>query len=320
MQQRQLNGTDLTVSRICLGTMTFGSQTDRSAAGRMLDLAIGRGVNFLDTANVYNTGESERMLGEVLGARREQLVIASKVGMKVGDHPAGLKRAAIIKAAEDSLRRLNTDYLDVYYFHLPDWETPLEESLAAMDQLVREGKVRYPGSSNFASWQVCQMLWIAGKNGYRPVRVTQPMYNLLARRIEDEYLPCCRHFGVSTVVYNPLAGGLLTGKHTPGGPLPGTRFDGNQTYLDRYWKQLNFDAVSRLNAVAQSSGRTLVSLALNWILHHTAADCVILGASRYEQLEENLRSLEDGSLPPEAAAGCDEAWTLVKGPAPKYNR
>jgi aryl-alcohol dehydrogenase-like predicted oxidoreductase len=300
--------------------MTFGSQTDRAAACRMLDLALDRGVNFLDTANVYNAGESERMLGGVLGGRRGQVVLASKVGMKVGDHPAGLKRGAIVKAAEDSLRRLNTDYLDIYYFHLPDWDTPTEESLSAMDQLVREGKVRHPGSSNFASWQVCHMLWIAEKNGYRPVRVTQPMYNLLARRIDDEYLPCCRQFGVSTVVYNPLAGGLLTGKHKPGSPLPGTRFDSNQTYLDRYWNQLNFEAVSRLGAIAEASGRSLVSLALNWILHHTAADCVILGASRYEQLEENLRALDDGALQPGTVADCDAAWSLVKGPGPKYNR
>jgi len=320
MEQRQLTGTNLTVSRVCLGTMTFGSQTDRAAACRMVDLCLDRGINFFDTANVYNAGESERMLGEVLGARRAQVVLASKVGMKVGEHPAGLKRELMVKAAEDSLRRLKTDYLDLYYLHLPDWNTPLEESLAAMNQLVREGKVRHGGSSNFASWQVYQMLWIAEKNGYQPIRITQPMYNVLARRIEDEYLACCKESGVSTVVYNPLAGGLLTGKHKVEKPIPGTRFDGNQTYLDRYWNQVNFDAVTRLNGIAESAGRSLISLALNWILHHSAADCVILGASRYEQLEENLRALDDGALTPEALAECDTVWSLVKGPAPKYNR
>jgi aryl-alcohol dehydrogenase-like predicted oxidoreductase len=196
----------------------------------------------------------------------------------------------------------------------------LEESLAALDELVREGKIRYGGSSNFAGWQVCRMLWVAEKNGYQPIRITQPMYNLLARRIEDEYLACCQEFGVSTVVYNPLAGGLLTGKHKVEKPIPGTRFDGNQTYLDRYWNQVNFDAVTRLSALAQSVGRSPISLALNWILHHTAADCAILGASRYEQLEEDLSALDDGGLTAEALAECDTIWFLVKGPAPKYNR
>ena len=300
--------------------MTFASQTDRAAAGRMVDLCLDRGINFFDTANVYNAGESERMVADVLGPRRPRIVLASKVGMKVGDHPAGLKSGLIVKAAEDTLRRLKTDYLDLYYLHLPDWNTPIEESLSAMDQLVRQGKVRYPASSNFASWQVCQMLWLAEKNHYQPVRVTQPMYNVLARRIEDEYIACCQRFGVSTVVYNPLAGGLLTGKHKVEKPIPGTRFDGNQIYLDRYWNQLNFEAVARLTGIAAGSGRSLISLGLNWILHHSAADCLILGASRYEQLEENLRALDDGPMQAETVAECDTVWALVKGPGPKYNR
>lgn len=320
MEQRQLKNTGLTVSRACFGVMTFGSQTDRSTAARMVDLCIDRGVNFFDTANTYNGGESERMLADVLGARRSKIVLASKVGMKVGDHPAGLTRELIVKAVEDSLRRLSTDYLDIYYLHLPDWNTPLEETLAAMDQLVREGKVRQPGSSNFAGWQVCKMQWIAEKNGYLPARITQPMYNLLARRIEDEYLACCKEFGISTVVYNPLAGGLLTGKHREEKPIEGTRFDGNKMYLDRYWNQLNFEAVSRLGSIAEAAGRSVISLALNWILHHTAADCVILGASKYEQLEQNLSAFDDGALDPQTLSACEEVWSLVKGATPKYNR
>ncbi|MBI1897233.1 MAG: aldo/keto reductase [Acidobacteria bacterium] len=320
METRQFENTDLTVSRVCLGTMTFGSQTDIATAGRIVDLCFDGGVNFFDTANVYNGGESERVLAEVLGRRRQDAIIASKVGMKVGGHPAGLKRELILAAAEDTLRRLKTDYLDIYYLHLPDWSTPIEESLAAMDTLVRQGKVRYLGSSNYASWQICQMLCFAEKNGYRPARIAQPMYNLLARRIEDEFLPCCREFGVSTVVYNPLAGGLLTGKHNPEMPLAGTRFDGNQTYLDRYWNHVNFEAISHLATIASADGRSLISLALNWLLHHTPADCVILGASRLEQIEENLRALDDGPLEAAAVSACDAVWTGLKGPGPKYNR
>lgn len=315
-----LTGTDLRVSRACLGTMTFGSQTDRAAAARMVELCLDGGINFFDTANVYNGGESERILGEILGARRRGVVVASKAGMKVGDHPAGLTRPLILAAVEDSLRRLNTDYLDVYYLHLPDWNTPLEESLGALDTLVRQGKVRYAGTSNFASWQICRMMWMAEKHGWHAPRIAQPMYNLLARRIEDEYLPCSKEFGVSNFVYNPLAGGLLTGKQQSETPLPGTRFDGNRMYLERYWHDLNFRAVSRLGEAAAAAGRSLVSVALNWLLHHSPADGIILGASRVEQLEENLRGLEEGPLDPALLGACDEAWQMVKGSAPKYNR
>ena len=211
MKLRTLHN-DLTVSRVCLGTMTFGGQTDRAAAARMLDIAFDRGVNFLDTANVYTAGESERILGHLLGARRMQLILATKIGMKTGDELPGLSRGAILAAVENSLRRLATDYVDLCYLHLPDDSVPLEESLAAMDTLVRQGKVRHVASSNFASWQVCKMHWSAAQRGFAPARVAQPMYNLLARRIEDEFLPACRDLCVSTVVYNPLAGGLLTGK------------------------------------------------------------------------------------------------------------
>jgi aryl-alcohol dehydrogenase-like predicted oxidoreductase len=240
--------------------------------------------------------------------------------MKVGDHPAGLSKRLVIKAAEDSLRRLRTDYVDLFYLHAPDPDTPLEETLSALDSLVTAGKVRYAASSNYASWQICRMLWIAERNGYQPARVVQPMYNLLARRIEDEFLPFCRANGISIVVYNPLAGGLLTAKHASAAPLPGTRFDGNQAYLDRYWNELNFQAVQKLAATATNSGRSLVSMSLNWLLHHAGADCVILGASKIEQLEENLRALEDGPLDTASLASCEEACAMVRGAAPKYNR
>ncbi|MDW8352888.1 MAG: aldo/keto reductase, partial [Bryobacterales bacterium] len=226
----------------------------------------------------------------------------------------------IFRAIEDSLRRLGTDYVDIYYLHQPDYDVPLEETLEAMEELVRQGKVRWPGSSNYASWQVVRMLWLAQTHGWRPAWVTQPMYNLLARGIEQEYLPMAREFGVSTIVYNPLAGGLLTGKHRPEAPLPGTRFDGNPLYLDRYWHPAYFDAVDKLKRIAAEAGRSLVSLALNWLLHHTAADVIILGASRLEQLEQNLAALEDGPLADEAVAACDRVWDGLRGVTPKYNR
>jgi aryl-alcohol dehydrogenase (NADP+) len=322
MDRRTLPGTDLTVSRACLGTMTFGAQVDEPAAAAMVDLCLDRGVNFIDTANVYAGGRSEEILGRVLAGRRDRVVLASKVGIKIGDGPAdsGLTRAAIEKGIEDSLRRLRTDYLDLYYLHQPDPATPLEESLEALARLVKAGKVRHVGASNYAAWQVCRLLWLAERGVGPPARVVQPMYNLLARGIEPELLPMARALVVGIVAYNPLAGGLLTGKHSTAAPLAGTRFELMPAYKDRYWHPANFAAVSELTRAAAAAGRSLAGLALVWVLHHTPVDCVIIGASRPEQLRENLDSLAAGRLPADAVAACDRVWTELRGPSPPYNR
>jgi aryl-alcohol dehydrogenase-like predicted oxidoreductase len=322
METRTFKRSGLNVSRICFGTMTFGSQTDEATAFTMVDACLERGVNFFDTANVYNAGQSETMVGKALKGRRDRVVLASKCAAKMGPEPtqAGLSRAAILRAAEDSLRRLQTDYLDVYYLHWPDYTVPIEDSLEAMGQLVREGKVRQVGASNFASWQLTHMLWLAETKKLPAVSVTQPMFNLLARGIEVELLPMAEQFGVATVVYNPLAGGLLTGKQNFSAPLPGTRFDKNQAYLDRYWHEQNFAALQELSAIARATNRSLVSVALNWILHHSPVDCVIVGASRLTHLEENLAAANDGPLPAEVVAACDRVWARLRGPSPKYNR
>jgi aryl-alcohol dehydrogenase-like predicted oxidoreductase len=322
MDQITLKNTGLKVSRICFGTMTFGGQADEPAASRMIDLCLDSGINFLDTANAYNNGGSEAMLGKIIKNKRSRVVLASKVRNKMGEGPDmnGLSRAAIFRAIDDSLRRLGTDYLDIYYLHLPDYSVPIEESLDAMNTLVKQGKIRHVANSNYSGWQVLQMLWIAKQNGYSPALITQPMYNLIARGIEQEYLPMCKEFGVATVVYNPLAGGLLTGKQQRQAPLPGTRFDKNQMYLDRYWHQADFDAVDELKAVAEKSGRSLLSLALNWLYHHSASDCIILGASRIEQLEQDLKALGDGPLDEQTLNACDQVWAKLRGPTPKYNR
>lgn len=322
MDTLTLKGTDLKVSRICLGTMTFGGQTDEPTAGRMVDRCLEEGINFFDTANAYTGGKSEEICGRVLRGRRDRVVLASKVANKVGEGQdmKGLSRAAIMRAIDDSLRRLATDYLDIYYLHLPDYEVPIDESLQAMHDLVKQGKVRYVASSNYSGWQVAEMLLIAEKRGLDRASITQPMYNLIARGIEQEYLPMCKHFGVSTVVYNPLAGGLLTGKQQSQAPLAGSRFDNNKMYLDRYWHAADFAAVEELKQIASKAGRSLVSLALNWIYHHTAADCIILGASRLEQLDENLKVLGDGPLDRATLDGCDQVWLKLRGPSPKYNR
>ncbi len=322
MDRVHLKHTDLEVSRLCFGAMTFGGQTGADEAARMVDRCLDAGINFFDTANVYNNGASEEMLGRIMKGRRNRIVLASKVRGKMGEaaDESGLSRAAMKRAIDESLRRLGTDCLDIYYLHQPDYAVAIDETLETMDDLVRAGKVRWPASSNYSDWQVVEMLWKAEKRGFRPAWVTQPMYNLLARGIEQEYLPMCREFGVSTVVYNPLAGGLLTGKHRREAPIAGTRFDNNQMYLDRYWHPAYFDGVEDLRAIAAKAGRSLVSLALNWLLHHTAVDSVILGASRIAQLEDNLAAAAEGPLAEDTVAACDEVWGKLRGVTPKYNR
>ncbi len=322
MQTRTLPHTGLTVSRACFGTMTFGGQVDEAGAARIVDLCFDRGVNFFDTANAYTRGQSETILGKTLKGRRGRAVLASKVGADTGE-PAGLSplsRKSILENLENSLRRLQTDYLDLYYLHTPDYEAPLEESLAAMDEAVRAGKVRYPAMSNYASWQHCQALWISEKRAFQPPHVSQPIYNLLARGIEQEYLPFCKEFGISTVVYNPLAGGLLTGKQHRERPLPGTRFDANQMYLDRYWHPACFDALDELRELAEREGRTMLDLSLNWLLFHTPADCLILGASKIEQLEETLDVFGKAPLAAATLTALDRIWRSLRGVSPKYNR
>jgi aryl-alcohol dehydrogenase-like predicted oxidoreductase len=189
-----------------------------------------------------------------------------------------------------------------------------------MDRVVRAGKVRYPGTSNYAAWQVCEMHWVAQRNSFQPAFISQPMYNMLARGIESEYLAMCARFGISNVVYNPLAAGLLTGKQRREGPTPGTRFDIVPMHRDRFWHPEFFDAVDELRAATDRAGRKMADAALNWLLHHTPTDCVILGASSEAQLNENLDAFETGPLPEEVVNVADNVWQKLRGVTPKYNR
>jgi 1-deoxyxylulose-5-phosphate synthase len=321
MEYRTLAQTDLKVSRLSFGTMPFGSQADQTASSRLVDRCLDAGINFFDTANMYNQGKAETVLGTALGDRRGRVVLASKVRCKMGEDESGLSRAAIVKALEASLRRLGTDYLDLYYLHWPDYGVPIEETLGAMDELVRAGKVRYPAVSNFAAWQVCEILWLAEKRGTAPPRVSQPMYNLLARAIEEEYLPFCRRFGVAVIPYNPLAGGLLTGKHSADrGPLAGTRFDSNPLYQGRYWHPEYFQAVEELRQIAREAGKNLLELSFRWLLDQPQVDSIILGASRLEQLDENLKACASAPLDAATRARCDAVWKRLRGVTPQYNR
>ncbi len=323
MEVVRLANTDLEVSQACMGTMTFGSQADLEESRRMVDRCLDAGINFFDTANVYNQGRSEEIVGELLGARRTDVVLASKVRGKMQGPPSysGLSREGIRRGIEESLRRLRTDYLDIYYLHQPDYDVPIEETLQTVEELRQEGKIRYPAVSNYSAWQICEIHWLCEKNGYEPPWIVQPMYNLTARGIEQEYLAFAERRGISNVCYNPLAGGLLSGKQKKGqSPLPGTRFDGNKMYLGRYWHDEYFDAVEELSRIAQVAGLSLVQLAIRWLSQQAGAHCIILGASKLEQLEENLRALEIQALDSSRLEACDQVWQRLRGPAPIYNR
>ena len=316
--------TDLKLSKICLGTMTFGSQVTEPEAARMVDFAMDRGLNFIDTANVYNAGLSEEITGRILGSRRTQIVLATKVRGKMGtgdDEYVGLSPKAISRAVEDSLKRLGTDYIDIYYLHQPDRSTDIYDTLEAMNDLVAAGKVRWIGTSNYAAWEMAEMAEVSEKLEYQVPRVAQPMYNAVARGIEQEYLACTERYDITNVCYNPLAGGLLSGKQSlEQGPLPGTRFDGNQRYLKRFWHREYFQAIEALKRVAGDLGISLAEMALRWVCNREGADCVILGASKMAHLEQNIEASQAGPLPEDALATCDEVWRALRGPTPQYNR
>ena len=323
MDIKKLAHTDLEVSKVCMGTMTFGAQTDEPVAETMVGRCLEAGVNFFDTANVYNQGKSEEIVGRIFRGKRDKVVLASKVrGLMKKDPPyGGLSRPAIQRAIDESLRRLQTDYLDIYYLHLPDYETPIEETLGVMEELRTAGKFRYLATSNYSAWQVCEMAWICEKKDCQTPRISQPMYNMLARGIEQEYISFTQRFEVSNVCYNPLAGGLLSGKHDfQSGPIAGTRFDGNKVYLKRYWNADYFEAVESLKETARSAGRSLPELALAWVAQQPGVDSVILGASKLEHLEANLRAVEGPPLDESVLEECNKVWEKLKGSTPKYNR
>lgn len=325
MEYRTPAGTELPVPRLVLGTMTFGAQVDRGAAAEMVARCRDAGVTMFDTANSYGTGASEEVLGAVVAPFRGEVLIASKVFNRMGDAPDewGLRRPAIEKALEATLRRLGTDHLDLYYLHAPDREAPLEETLEAMASAVAAGKVRAVGMSNYAAWQLAEARCLTERNGWPAVHVSQPLYNLLSRRIEDEYAEFSQRYAMHKIVYNPLAGGLLTGKHTdPARPEAGGRFGAElgTMYRDRYWNGPQFAAVEALRGIAADAGLTLVELAFRWLLGRPLVDSILLGASRLEQLEVNLAAADGPPLEQDVLAACDDVWASLRGAAPTYNR
>ena len=332
MKTIRVGRTGLKVSRICLGTMTFGKQTDEAAAFAIMDVAADHGINFIDTADIYPVppslelvGRTEEIVGKWLKGKRDRYVLATKCGNRTGEKPndAGLSRKHILESVEASLRRLQTDYVDIYFAHQPDPETPIDETLRAMDDLVQSGKVRYLGCSNFSAWQTAKSLWTSDKLGLSRFDVAQPRYNLLYREIKNEIVPLCRDEGVGIVVFNPLAAGFLTGKYQRGGEPPdSTRFglfrDPHSLYRERYWKDYHFGAVEELRNFFEPRKQLLVHVALAWVLSHDEITAAIVGASRAEQLRETLAAVHL-ELDKEALQFCNSVWFgLPRHPDPRY--
>lgn len=320
MKYRKLGRTGLMVSEICLGTMTYGNQIDEVESSKLIAWALDAGINFVDAADMYVDGQTEEIVGKALKGVRQSVVLATKVGAwqsGPGVNDIGLSRKHIMDGIEGSLRRLGTDYVDIYYTHKPDNATPIEETLRTLEDLLRQGKVRYIGCSNYLAWQLCKALWASDVNKLARFDCIQPPYNLITRGIEDELLPLCTSDRVGVCVYNPLAGGLLTGKHDPDRPpARGTRFSNQRqgkTYSDRYWLPSNFEAVARLNKAAEKHGHSMAQFSLAWILNNPAITSIICGANSIKQLEENVGAVEV-TLTEEELNTCDEVWHELRPP------
>ncbi len=322
MRIRSMGTTGLKVSEVCLGTMTFGYQCDEQTSMRIMDVADEAGVQFFDTADVYPLGggaelrgRSEEIVGRWLQQRgaRERIVLATKCRGATGPGPndQGLSRKHIVAACDASLRRLRTDYLDLYQVHGPDPTTPVEETLRALDDLVRCGKVRYVGCSNHAAWQLADALWTSDRRGLARYDCVQPRYNLLFRMVEAEILPLCRAHGVGVIVYNPLAGGMLTGRYRGlREPQAGTRFTlphNGEVYRRRYWNDAVFEAVDQLARLVEPRGKSLLQVALAWALAQPGITSAIVGASRPEQLVQSLEAVGI-ELDAQELEACDDVW------------
>ena len=305
MQHVRLGSTGLRVSRLCLGTMTFGFQCDEPTSRAILDRAVEGGVTFIDTADAYPVGAPPEILGrteEIIGAwmdgRRDRFVVATKCFFPVGPMPwdGGNSRRHIIDAVHRSLRRLRTDFIDLYQLHSFDPETPVDESLEALDILLRSGDVRYIGVSNWPAWRIARALGRSEVLRVGRIASVQPRYNLLFREFERDLLPMCQAEGLGVISYNPIAGGMLSGKHRRDtGPTEGTRFTlgtSGALYQRRYWQDAAFDAVDQLHEVAADLGIPLPTLAVAWVLHNPAITAPIIGASRPEQLDATLAAVD----------------------------
>jgi aryl-alcohol dehydrogenase-like predicted oxidoreductase len=314
MEYRYLASTGIKVSVFCLGCLTFGRELDEATSMQLVDRYLDAGGNFLDTANVYSYGRSEEIVGRAIQGRRDGVVLATKVRMRMGDgvNDVGLSRKHIMAQVEGSLRRLGTDYIDLYYVHCWDEAADLQQTLRAMDDLVRAGKVRYWGISNFSGWQIALAATSCSYEGYAQPVALQPQYSLLVRGIEQEVLPAARAFALAVMPWSPLARGVLSGKYEREGQVPaGSRLGRRISWMDR-WERWDVDrvwqALETVQGIAEGRGVTSAQVALNWLLCQPDVTAPIVGATSVEQLEENLGaagwalSAEERSLLDDASA------------------
>jgi 1-deoxyxylulose-5-phosphate synthase len=327
MHHTKFGRTGLRVSRLCLGTMTFGLQCDELRSISILDAAAEGGIDFLDTADVYplggdhaTAGRTEEIVGRWLKGKRANFVLATKCVGQMGPKPwdQGMSRKHILEAIDASLKRLQTDYIDLYQLHGFDPATPIDEALEALDTVVRSGKARYVGVSNWMGYRIARALGRSEVKNLARIDSVQPRYNLLFRTFERDLLPLCEEEGIAVIPYNPLAGGLLTGKHDrSGAPEQGTRFTVGRAgamYQSRYWHDREFDTIETLRDIAKQSDMSLTTLAVRWVLSNKAITAPIIGASSPGQLADNLTAGEQGALPADLKAKLDEitvGWRAV---------
>jgi aryl-alcohol dehydrogenase-like predicted oxidoreductase len=306
---------------LALGTMNFGKRTPADESERIVRRALERGIRVFDTANAYNDGASERILGRALGKERGSAVVATKVGFRrIGGKPEGLSPEAIERALAESLERLAVEAVDVYYLHAPDHATPIERTLGAMKALVDSGRVLAWGVSNYAAWQVLEMNRLADERSLaRPV-ASQVLYNVLLRQLDVEYFAFTRRYPIHTTVFNPLAGGLLSGKHRfEEAPRKGSRFDDNAFYQRRYWTRAMFERVEQLRVVADAEGLTLVQLAYAFAASRPDVDSILVGPATVAQLDDALDAV-GRTLSADALARIDELWRVWNGTDTSYVR
>ncbi len=297
MEYRKLGNSGLDVSVVGLGTNNFGRRLDLDGTQRVIDASLDHGMTFIDTANVYSAGQSEEYIGRALGDRRHQVVLTTKASGAMGQGPnqKGNSRKHLIAEIEASLQRLQTDYMDLFQVHFPDRSVPIEETLRALDDLVRQGKVLYVGVSNFSAWETAEAVWIARSLGLNQVVSVQSEYSLLRRGVESELIPFCQAYNVGMIPYFPLASGFLTGKYRRGEPLPeGTRLGGmpDGPYRDRWLNEGNFDVLDVLEDFVQQRGHTVLELAVAWLAAQPQVASVIAGATKPEQVEQNAKAAD----------------------------
>lgn len=294
MEYRYLGSTGIQVSQLCMGTMTFGNEADKKEAAAMFHRCRDVGINFFDCANVYSEGAAEEILGELIAGSRDELVIITKVFGQMGKdiNARGCSRRNIITSLEASLKRLRTSYVDIYFLHRFDQHTPLEETLAVLNDLVLQGKIRYIGASNFAAWQVAKALGVSALHDWASLKCIQPMYNIVKRQAEVEILPLAQSENIAVVSYNPLGGGLLTGKYGKKIASSGNRLGRVEIYKKRYGDDWMLDAAMRYVDFAREQNIDPVGLAVAWVAAHPGVTAPIIGARNLDQLEDSLLSLE----------------------------